>query len=117
MLIPIKYGTKKVLLGVHDPYPYQCPNCKELNTTDFAVFGEYFHFWYIPILPVEKDGMSTCSNCTFTISSLKYNKTTGEEFRKISKRYRYPLYTYFGVALIFFPIIISVLIYFFGNKN
>ena len=109
MFVPLKYGTKKVMLGIHDPFPFQCPDCKQLNTVDFALYGEYYHFWYIPVFPFEKDGFATCSNCNFRINSLKFNRLTKEHFKLIQKKFRYPFYTYIGAALFLSPFLIALI--------
>lgn len=110
MFFPHKYGTKKFLLGLHDPYPFQCPNCKQIGSVEFAIIGEYFHFWYIPCYPVEKDGIATCINCEFSINTLRYNHKTATEFQRIKKDYRFPFYTYLGIAILLFPILIALIL-------
>jgi hypothetical protein len=114
MAVPVKYGTKRILIGVHDPYPFQCPNCKELGTVSFALYGEYYHFWFIPVFPFDKDGIAKCSNCNLHIGSVKFNKLTKEEFSGIKTRYKHPFYTYTGLILIAAPFIIGMLAYFFS---
>jgi hypothetical protein len=109
MFIPLKYGSKEVMLGVHDPYPFQCPECKQLGTVSYSLYGEYFHFWYVPVFPFEKDGYAICSNCNFRINSLKFNRRTKEEFKQLRKKFRYPFYTYIGAVLFISPIVIAIL--------
>jgi hypothetical protein len=109
MIFLHKYGTKRILLGIYDPYPFQCPNCKELGTIDFTIYGDYYHYWYIPIFPQEKDGYACCSNCDFTINSVKFNRNTRELFQEIKKKYKYPFYTYIGITIICAPFIIGIL--------
>ena len=104
-----KYGTKKVLMGLYDPYPFQCPECKELNTIEIMVYGEYYHYFYLPIFPYEKDGYAKCSRCGYTINSVKFNRHTKDLFLKIKKRYKYPLYTYTGVAIFCAPFLIGII--------
>lgn len=116
-MIPIKYGTRTVMLGIHDPFPFQCPNCKQLNTVDFAIYGEYYHVWYIPIVPFEKDGYAKCGHCDFRVNSLKFNKLTKEEFKQIRKKLRYPFYTYIGATLFFLPIIIAIILALVGSPS
>ena len=110
MFVPIKYGTKRVTLGIHDPFPFQCPNCKQINTVEYAIYGEYYHFWYIPVFPFEKDGYAKCSHCDFRINSLKYNKLTEEDFRQVKKKLKYPFYTYTGAAIFLFPILVAIVL-------
>ena len=108
-----KYGTKNFILGLHDPYPFQCPNCSKLGTVEFTITGEYFHFWYIPCYPVEKDGIASCSECEFRVNTIKYNRITADEFRQIKNKYRFPFYTYTGIAIFISPVIAGVILYLF----
>lgn len=110
MFIPHKYGTKTFLLGLHDPYPFQCPNCRKIGTVEFAITGEYFHFWYIPCYAVEKDGIATCSECEFRINSIKYNQKTADEFNQIKGKFRFPFYTYTGITIFLSPVIVLIIL-------
>jgi hypothetical protein len=115
MLVPIKYGTKRVNLGIHDPFPFQCPNCKELNSVQFVIYGDYYHFWFIPVFPFEKDGYAICDNCNFRINSLKYNRLTTEDFKQVRKKFKYPFCTYIGFAIFIFPVVVAVLVVLFDG--
>ena len=116
MVFGPKYGSKKILIGVYDPYPFQCPGCKELDTVDMAIYCEYYHFWYIPIFPYEKDGTAKCSNCDFKVNSVKFNKNTKELFQQIKKKFRYPFYTYIGAFILCLPFILGILFSLFSKK-
>ncbi|PZR25593.1 MAG: hypothetical protein DI535_17400 [Citrobacter freundii] len=111
MFIFHKFGTKKITLGLHEPFVSQCPNCKGINTITFAITGEYYYcFSFIPIFPFEKDGYALCSDCSFKINSVKYNAATKDEFKLIRRKFRYPLYTYIGAAIFFAPLVLLVLL-------
>lgn len=105
----VKFGTSTILLGVHDPYPLQCPHCKKLGSLDFMITGNYFYIYYIPIWPTGKEGYGKCSNCGFKIDTLKYNKLTRDSFKDFSKNYRYPAYAYVGIILISFFVLMIIL--------
>lgn len=115
MFIPTKSGTKRIMIGIYDPFPFQCPNCKQLSTVNFAFYSEYFHYWYIPIFPQEKDGFAKCENCSFTINSLKYNRLTKHDYKEISKKFKHPFYTYTGITLILLPIAIIIIMALFSS--
>ena len=83
---------------------------KQLNSVEFAIYGEYYHFWYIPVFPFEKDGHAKCSHCDFRINSLKYNKLTLEDFKDVKKKFKYPFYTFTGAAIFFFPILVAIVL-------
>jgi hypothetical protein len=109
MLFFHRYGTKEILIGVYTPYPFQCPECKQLDTVDIAIYSYYYHYWYIPIFPYEKDGMAKCSNCDFRINSVKFNKNTKELFRQLKRKFRHPFYTYIGGFILCLPFVIILL--------
>ena len=109
MFFPMKYGTRTVTIGIHDPVFFQCPNCKRINTVSYVITSTYYHFWYIPIFPFEKDGYACCSDCRFKIESLKYSRHTKEEFKDLRKKYRHPFYTYIFAALFISPFAIGII--------
>jgi hypothetical protein len=112
MFLPLKYGTKTILIGIYEPPFYQCPNCKGLNTIDFAFTSTYYHFWHIPVFPIEKDGYAKCSDCNFKIDSIKYSRLTKDEFQKLKKKFRHPFYTYTLAGIFASPFIIGGVAYF-----
>lgn len=116
MLFGHKYGTKKILIGAYNPHPFQCPECKKSDTVDIAIYCDYYHFWYIPIFPYEKDGTAKCSNCDLKINSVKFNKHTKELFQQIKKKFRYPFYTYVGGFILSLPFVAGLLAFLFSKK-
>lgn len=110
MFVPIKSGTEELPIGTDDPFHLQCPQCKQIGTLDFVISAEYFHFYWIPMFPTGKDGYAKCSECEFMIRSLKFNRVTSEYFKEIKGKYSYPIKTYAGIIVIFFPILVSILL-------
>gem|GEM_PF-5479794 len=51
-----------------------------------------------------------CSECNFKINSVKFNAATKDEFKMIRRKFRYPFYTYIGVAIFFVPLVLLVLL-------
>lgn len=106
----IRFGKYQRLLGIHEPFEFQCPNCKEIGSISYAFQAEYFHIWYIPVFPIEKDGFARCSHCTYKIDSLKFNRATRDDFKEMSRQFRYPLYMYTGLIIIIAPILLAILL-------
>jgi hypothetical protein len=105
----MRYGSKSVKRGTHDPFPYQCPGCKKIGTVRFDLYSEYYHFWHVPVFPFEKDGTASCSECDFKIQSLKFNRLTREDFKVINRKFRHPFYTYIGASIILLPVILVII--------
>jgi len=112
IFFPLKYGMKTILIGVHEPDFFQCPNCKGVNTVSFAITSTYYHFYYIPVFPFEKDGYASCDDCNFKIESLKYSRITNEDFKSFSKKFKHPFYTYTISGIFASPFIIGGILYF-----
>jgi MFS-type transporter involved in bile tolerance (Atg22 family) len=113
MLFLLKYGTRTILIDVYDPPFFQCPNCKGLNTVSFTFTSTYYHFWYVPVFPIEKDGFARCSDCNLKIDSIKYSKFTKEEYKEMKKKFKHPFYTYTLAAILLSPFIIGIIAYLF----
>lgn len=95
-----KFGTRKVFIGHHQPYPWPCPNCKELDTVWFHFYTEYYYAGFVvPMMPYEKDAHANCTNCQFRINSVKFNAATKDEFKRLRRQFRNPWYTYIGVSI------------------
>jgi uncharacterized membrane protein YvbJ len=71
----------------------------------------------MPVFPYEKDGSAKCSNCGFTINSVKFNRNTKELLREIKKKFRYPFYTYTGFIIFCLPFIMGILFFLFSKKR
>ena len=113
MFFPIKYGTRTISIGVYDPPFFQCPNCKGLNTVSFSITSTYYHIWYIPVLPFDKDGYARCSDCNLKIDSIKYSRFTKDEYKEVKKKFRHPFYPYTLIAIFLSPFIIGIIAYYF----
>lgn len=79
----------------------QCPNCGEIDTTDFSVFANYFQLYYIPIFPMEKHGLVMCSNCDFSLKEFEMPIDIKEEYDYLTKDIKRPIWQYTGLIIIF----------------
>ncbi|MBS9462768.1 zinc-ribbon domain-containing protein [Flagellimonas sp. 389] len=49
-----------------------CPNCQTQDSFTVSTFSKYFHFFWIPIIPLFKTHVAECSNCKKTYSKAQF---------------------------------------------
>lgn len=105
------HGKQRTSIGLFEPPFYKCPNCNEHNTTYVIVYSFYYHLFWIPIFPFEKDAVANCSECSFTRTEIKFGPDLIKEFNEKRKEYKHPWWlwslTFFILALILAIIIVA----------
>lgn len=99
----IFYGKRKTLAGSFEAFMYECPHCAENNSTTIAVYSWYFHIFWIPVLPLEKEGYAVCSSCTVNRSEMRFGPKLLAEYKEKKGTIRHPWWTWA------WPILIMVL--------
>jgi hypothetical protein len=105
----IIYGINKTSIGIFEPLFYKCPRCEELNTTYIVIYSFYYHIFWIPVFPIRKEPIATCSECGFVRDELKFGPSLIKEFEEKKKEYKHPWWTYL-LTLIFLALIITIII-------
>ncbi len=103
------YGSQKTSIGIFEPAFYKCPNCEENNTTYIVIYSIYYHVFWIPVFPYQKEVVANCSECGFLRNEIKFGPELVKLFKEKRKDYRHPLWTY-TLAIIFGGIIIAIII-------
>jgi hypothetical protein len=89
----IIFGEKRAFIKYYTDTSVPCSSCKsfELN---FAVFENYFHFFYIPFFPIDEKEVEVlclkCGNSDNRNSRVQHYKET----------VRTPIYLYTGLVLV-----------------
>jgi len=103
----IFFGRNKALIGSFDVFMYECPYCEQMNTTSVVVYSIYYHIFWIPLFPYNKEAIANCSECRFLRNELKFGPKLVEELGK--KKFKHPWWTWSWV-IIFFLLILSIII-------
>lgn len=103
------YGSYKKAIGIFEPPFYKCPNCEEYNTSYIVVYSIYYHMFWIPIFPYEKEAVANCSECGFRRNEIKFGPNLIKEFSEKKKEYKHPWWTY-SLVLLFVIIILAAII-------
>jgi hypothetical protein len=102
------YGTRQVPIGFGE-YLLKCPCCETNNWADVMVISNYYHLYWIPMFPFEKQANIICQKCGLKRYGRAFDANLISNFDEIKERFRHPWYTYTGVGILFF-IFVAVVI-------
>lgn len=57
------FGTKSSKVGSVNLVNSNCPNCNSQSTLKATKYGNYFHVFFLPILPTSQNVLVECSHC------------------------------------------------------
>lgn len=77
-----------------------CPYCGCDSTADVFVYGKYFHVFWLPFFPINKDVDLTCHRCGGKRIGPVFKKSLFKYPKHLSMSYRYRWYSYIGVLLV-----------------
>jgi hypothetical protein len=104
----IIYGTKgKQLAKEH--VTDKCPNCGAQNSINMYVFQKYGHIFWIPFIPMEKTGVSECTQCKQVLKILQMPAYLRTTFVNVKAKTKTPIWTFAGLAAVGILIILVVL--------
>ena len=102
------YGKKNVLIGLGEVH-VKCPSCEVHNWADMMVSSSYYHFFWLPIFPFDKEAHLTCTKCGLKRNGMGFSKRLLDNFDEIKSKYKHPWYTYTGAAIFLLLISLAVL--------
>lgn len=104
----IIYGTKGKQI-TKELITDKCPNCGAQNSIDMYVFQKYGHIFWIPFVPMEKTGVSECTQCKQVLEILKMPPYLRTAFVNVKAKTKTPIWTFAGLAAVGILIIVVVL--------
>ncbi len=110
----IFYGKRKTISRKYrDVFMYECPYCEKINTTTLFLQSKFFHVFWIPVAPYEKNGIALCSNCGAKRDELQFGPKLVQELKAVKAKMRHPWWTYllsgfFGLVIL--AVVISIII-------
>ncbi len=106
----IIYGSKKSYIKGYDPFMYKCPYCEEQNTTSINIYSKYYHIFWVPVFPFDKEGIATCNNCDAMRGEEKFGPILTSKFKEVTNKMKHPFYTYTLTALLIFFIVFIIIV-------
>ena len=102
------FGSRKTTIGL-DEFQIRCPSCETSSYADIMIFSKYYHIYWIPIFPFEKEANVICQNCGAKQYERPFNALLVANFSEIKNKFRHPWFTYIGIG-IFSLMILGVII-------
>jgi len=94
----IIYGSRKTTIGL-DEFQIRCPSCETSSYADIMIVSKYYHIYWVPIFPFEKEANVICQKCGAKQYERPFNASLVVNFWEIKHKYRHPWYTYFGIGI------------------
>ena len=99
----IFFGVKQIYIGADETY-MRCPSCESHTDTELLISGKYFHIYWIPFWPFEKEMSSVCSKCGLKRYNLPIEDKFISDAAEMKRKFKYPWFTYIGLAAVSFVI-------------
>lgn len=96
----IFYGTRGTKIKEGKINNVVCPNCDNLTSMNYGIYGKYAHLYWIPTFPIGKKNIVECNSCkkTFDVKGLPQAIQSKFEFEKQGART--PIWYFTGIVLI-----------------
>lgn len=108
MLARIFFGVKEVPIGI-DEFLVKCPSCEGHSLADILVISKYFHFFWIPFFPIEKDANVICKTCGLRRYGMIFDSNLINNYNEVKGKFKHPWFTYIGSA-VFILIFVSIIL-------
>ena len=96
----IFYGKKRFRIMTKEIIPYECPNCSNRFSTKLTIYSKYFHIFWIPFRPIDKEGIASCIECGLERNEMKFGPELVAQSKEIKKGVKHPFYAYIGLLII-----------------
>lgn len=77
------YGNKTVKTKNKKASDIHCLSCGRTNSTVIQFYQKYYHIYWLPIIPVKRWGVITCTHCGYTTDSETMNDSYQPEYKKL----------------------------------
>lgn len=101
-------GTKQTFINL-DEFLIKCPSCETDSWADVMVMSEYYHFYYVPIFPIDKQANVVCKKCGLKRYGIGFNNKLIKNLEEVKHQYKHPWFTYIGVAIALFLVTMFII--------
>lgn len=108
----IIYGSQQTPID-YDEFFVKCPCCETHQWADAMLISNYYHMYWLPIFPFDKEVNLICRKCGLKRYGIPFEPRLISNFNEIKSKFHHPWFTYSGVALIgliFLGIVLSTII-------
>jgi len=116
------FGTRASKIKTRKIKRTSCPHCETKDSFSVSTFSKYFHFFFIPIIPLFKTHVAECLHCRKSYSKHEFTNEMNAALERENETNpaKRPIWQGCGCMLItgFFVLVFSISIYgvYFGNN-
>jgi len=96
----IFFGAKSSTIKQGQISNVTCPNCKNITTITYTIFGKYAHAYWIPMFPMKKKTVIECNSCYRTYDMEEAPEPIKHKFLRETKGVKNPIWYFSGLALL-----------------
>lgn len=100
----IIFGSRQTPIAA-DEMLIHCPCCETQSWADVMVLSTYYHIYWIPIFPFEKEANIFCKKCGLRRYGRPFTPSLIGNFDEIKSHFRHPWFTFLGAGALVFIII------------
>ena len=109
------FGSRSTKINERQLKRTTCPYCSTKDSFTVSTYGKYFHFFWIPIIPLYKTNVAECSHCLKSYAAVEFTpemQRSLKEENKINPAKR-PIWHGCGciILVLLFTIVISFSLY------
>lgn len=86
-----------------------CSNCGNKNTQEVSVSGKYLTLFFVPLFPLYKSLVSTCSHCKQTIHRKNFKQSTEIQYQENKILIKRPFWHWIG-SIVFLTLLSTFII-------
>jgi C4-type Zn-finger protein len=105
----IVYGSRKTHI-CQEEFMIYCPCCESDSFANVLITSVYFHVFFIPFFPYDKEINSICDNCGLKRYEIPFDKNSIKNEVELKGKFKHPLHTYTFSILLFILIILIFII-------
>ena len=102
------FGRKRTTIDNIEEVLLKCPSCETHQFADLMVYSEYFHFYYVPMWPIDKEAVSYCKKCGLK-RVRPFDKDFSGDYIELKSKFRHKLFLYTGVSIIVMITLIAII--------
>ena len=104
----IVYGRHRAPIDLGEAF-VKCPHCEAHNWADMMVYSNYYHVYWIPMFPFDKEANLICTKCGLKRYGMGFSNKLLDNFDELKKKFKHPWYTYIGIAAFLLIVIGGIL--------
>ena len=103
------FGTSERPIDV-DEFFIKCASCETHSWADIMVLSKYWHIYWVPIFPIDKEANIICKKCGLKRFGIPFDERLISNYEEVKGRFRHKWYLFSGIGLFILVILLALLL-------